>query len=142
MISRFAHMLVPVDFSAQTQAILDVAWEMSVQSRARVTLLHVIEEIEHVADEEVEEFYGQLEARSRVELEAMVRRFAEAGLDVDWKIRYGKRLGEIVQDCVERQVDLVVMRSHPFDPQRPAEGWTSLSHQVSILCPCPVLLIK
>ena len=127
MIGRFAHVLVPVSFSEQTQALLDVAREMSVQSRARVTLLHVIEQIEHIADEEVDDFYAQLESQSRIRLESMAQRFAEAGLDVDWKIRYGKRVGEIVQDCIERNVDLVVMRSQPFDPNRPAEGWISLS---------------
>lgn len=142
MVGQFSHVLVPVNFSEKTQALLEAAWEMSVQSRARVTLLHVIEAIEHVADDEVDDFYQQLEARSRAELEGMARRFSEAGLDVDWKIRYGKRVGEIVQDCVERRVDLIVMRSQPFDPQNPSEGWTSTSHQVSIFSPCPVLLIK
>jgi nucleotide-binding universal stress UspA family protein len=142
MLPRFQHILIPVDFTGKNRAALDIAFELAVQNKARVTLLHVIETISDLTDTEIGEFYGRLETRANTELETMGQRFEEAGLAVDRKIRYGKRLREIAQDSVDRQIDLVVLSSHKIEHDQPIENWGTLSYQVSIICPCPVLLVK
>jgi nucleotide-binding universal stress UspA family protein len=71
-----------------------------------------------------------------------MRWVAAAGSRVDRKILYGKRLIEIVRDACERKVDLIVMSSHKVDPAAGASSFGTLSYQVSILCDCPVLLVK
>lgn len=142
MLPRFQHLLVPVDFTLKNQAALDIAFEMAELNAARVTFLHVIEEIEGVADDELGDFYQRLESRAKTELETMAQRFADAGLNVDRKIRFGKRAEEIVRDAAERGIDLIVMNSHPIDPQSPMHSISTISYQVSILCRCPILLIK
>src|SRR5579863_4209410 len=142
MLPRFQHILVPLDFTAKNQAALDIAFELASQNRAAVTLLHVIETIENVPDEELKSFYARLASHAETEMEARAQRFAGAGIRVDRKIRYGKRLTEIVRDSRERRVDLIVMSSHKVDPATPAESLGTLSYQVSFLCDCPVLLIK
>ena len=40
------------------------------------------------------------------------------------------------------KADLVVMSSHKPDLSKPLQTWATLSCQVSVLCPCPVLLVK
>ncbi len=142
MLPRFKHILVPVDFTEKNLAALDIAFELAVANHARVTLLHVIETMEIEADPEVEQFYARLQTRADSELERMAQRFIAANIAVDRKIRFGKRLSEIVRDSVERQADLIVMSSHRPDLQKPAQTWATLSYQVSVLCPCPVLLVK
>jgi len=142
MLPRFQHILVPVDFTAKNQAALDIAFELASQNRARVTLLHVIEIIENVPMEELKGFYERLLTRAETQLESRSQRFAAAGIAVDWKIREGKRLVEIVQDVRDRKADLVVMSSHKVDPAAAAQSLGTLSYQVSILCDCPVLLVK
>lgn len=142
MLPRFQHILVPVDFTAKNQAALDIAFELASQNRARVTLLHVIEIIENVPVEELKGFYERLLTRAETQLESRSQRFAAAGIAVDWKIREGKRLVEIVQDVRDRKADLVVMSSHKVDPSAAAQSLGTLSYQVSILCDCPVLLVK
>jgi nucleotide-binding universal stress UspA family protein len=72
----------------------------------------------------------------------MSQRLLSAKIAVDRKIRFGKRLPEIVRDSVDRQADLIVMSSHKPDLQKPAQTWATLSYQVSVLCLCPVLLVK
>jgi len=142
MLPRFKHLLVPVDFTTKNQAALDIAFEIGKQNDARVTLLHVIETIENVPKEELKSFYDQLTARATSQLESRCQRFEDAGIKIDWKLRYGKRVFEVVQDAHDRKVDLIVMSSHRVDPAAGLQGLGTLSYEVSILCDCPVLLVK
>jgi nucleotide-binding universal stress UspA family protein len=141
MLPRFQHVLVPLDFTPQNQGALEVAFELAVHNHARITLLHVIEPIAG-ADGELQAFTDQLRKRAESELELRAQRFAEAGQKVDWKAIEGHRLEEIVRASVDRKADLIVMSSHPLDPARPAQTWNTLSYQVSVLCSCPILMVK
>jgi universal stress protein A len=142
MLPRFKNILVPVDFVEKSLAALDIAFELAVANRARITLLHIIESVDVEYDAEMEQFYDRLEKRADSELERMAQRFLEAGLECVRRVRVGKRLAEILQSCTEHGTDLVIMRSHKPDLQQPYQTWATLSYQVSVLCPCPVLLVK
>lgn len=142
MLPRFQHLLVPTDFTERNQPALDIAFEIATLNRARTTLLHVIETIDHTTDDELREFYERLEQRADTELEALAQRFETANLPVDRKIRYGRRTAEIVSYAAEHAIDLIVMKSHPPDPARPMESLNTISYQVSLICSCPILLVK
>ncbi len=142
MLSKFRHILVPVDFTAKNRAALEIARELASQNKASVTLLHVIETIENLQDEDLTAFYTRLASRAETELATSAQEFASAGISVDRKIRYGKRLTEIVREARDRKVDLIVVSSHKVDPAAAVESLGTLSYQVSVLCDCPVLLVK
>src|SRR5262245_51492269 len=137
MLSRFGHILVPVDFTEKNLPALDIAFELAVANHARVTLLHVVETMDIESDAELEQFYDRLEARADAELERLSQRFQGAKLAVDRKVRFGKRLNEIVRDSVDRQADLIVTSSHKPNLEKPGQTWATLSYQVSVLCLCP-----
>jgi len=141
MTTLFGHILIPVDFSEKNEVSIRVAIELAKQNNAHVTLLHVVEAIENV-DDELEEFLVSLEVRAEKELEPLTARFEEADITARSEVLRGKRAQEVVQFCDDRQVDLVVISSHQMDPQQPAAGFGTLSHQISIFCPCPVMLVK
>jgi nucleotide-binding universal stress UspA family protein len=142
MIPRFQHILIPLDFTEKNLAALNIAFDLAIVNHAKVTLLHVVEQLSGEVDDELLDFYNRLQARAETELEAKSQRFEEAGIAVDRKIRIGNRLHEIVTDSTERHADLIVMSSHKPDLNRPLQTWATLSYQVSVLCPCPVLLVK
>jgi nucleotide-binding universal stress UspA family protein len=142
MAARFQHILVPVDLSDSDAATFEIVQEITLSGSGRVTLLHVIESIDAEPDEELQEFYTALESKAKQKLADISSKFAELGLPVEQEIVFGQRVAQIVRYAVERSVDLVVLRSHRVDLSRPAEGWQSLSHQVSILSQVPVLLLK
>ena len=142
MLPRFKNILVPVDFTEKNVAALDIAFELAVANRAHVTLLHVVEALDVENDAEMEQFYDRLEKRADSELERMSQRFLDAGPASDRKVRFGKRLAEILQSCTDHKTDLLIMSSHKPDMQKPHQTWATLSYQVSVLCPCPVLLVK
>lgn len=142
MLSRFRHILIPLDFSEKNQLALEVAFELAVTNEARVTLLHVIETIDLPNDPEIEQFVTRLEQQADRELEFCAQRFSEASVPVEWKVRIGKRSREIVAYESEHDIDLIVMSSHSLDPQDPGARLATLSYQVAILSRCPVLLVK
>jgi nucleotide-binding universal stress UspA family protein len=145
MENLFAHILVPLDFTAKNAAAVNVASRLGQQCGARVTLLHVIETIEHATGKEIEDFYATLEGQARkklAEAESSIADIADAELAVQSQILYGRRGPEIVRYAQDNAVDLVVMSSHPIDMNQPAKSWATLSYQVATFCPCPVLLVK
>jgi nucleotide-binding universal stress UspA family protein len=142
MPSLFTHILVPVDFTEKNRAALDVAFQLASRIRSRITLLHVIEKVEYADDEETHDFYQMLEVKANNELAGMAQRFLDNQLTVDQQIVFGRRRSEIVRASLDRNVDLVLLSSHKIDLDKPPKDWGTLSYQVSVLCQCPVLLVK
>ena len=145
MIPRFKHLLVPVDLTPRNKQALEIAFEMAVENKARVSLLHVTEKIE-LADEqpdvETAAFYERLRIRYMTELESMSQRFSDVGIDVETKVLLGKPLQDIVEFSRTHDVDLIIMSSHPIEPDNPLRSWGTLSYKVSVACSCPILLVK
>lgn len=138
----FQRILVPVDLTQKSLAAVDMAYDFAVQSGAEVTLLHVIETIEHVEFEELKAFYQRLENSARKGLQEFSERFVLNKLQVDQVLIYGHRTKEIVDFAIGNRIDLIIMASHRIDPDRPGHDWSSISYAVAILSPCPVLLVK
>jgi len=138
----FRRILVPVDLGEKSLAAVDLARELASQSRAEVTLLHIVETIEHIAFDEMKQFYDRLEHRARQNLEELSEKFAEDKLKVDQAVVYGHRIRDIVDFAAANRSDLIVMASHRIDPDRPGHQWSSISYAVAMLAPCPVLLVK
>ncbi len=145
MLPRFQHILIPLDFTPKNQAALEVGFETAVREPASVTLLHVVETIHgenEQPDDEVKLFYERLESRAKSELESRAQRFAEAGVRVAQRVRFGSRAAEIVRFAGEHAIDLIIMSSHAIDRLHPATSLATVSYQVSVLCQCPILLVK
>jgi nucleotide-binding universal stress UspA family protein len=141
--SSFDHILVPVDFTEKNAAAITVAKRLAVQSSARVSLLHVIESLEDAGDdEEIQKFMERMEARSSDHLQRLLEQFADCDLEVTPATMINHRSQGIVLYAVENAVDLIVMGSHPIDPSAIRDSWATISYQVSLLCPCSILLIK
>ena len=138
----FQRILVPLDIAQKNQSALVVAAEMARQNKAMILLLHVIERIEHVPDEELKSFYHRLEEGAQRELSAAAQSLAEQGLTASTHIVFGRRAEEVVRFAIENQAELIVLRSHRYDPQTAKFPVGTLSHQLAVLAQCAVLLVK
>lgn len=145
----FRNILVPVDFTLKNEAALHTALDLARKAEGsvptdpvKVTLLHVIETIEHVPFEELADFYRGLETRSAAKLYGMEERFKAAGVPVYHEIVYGKRAETVVRHAEERAVDLIVLSSHKVDRESAASDIGTLSYRIAIVARCPVLLVK
>ena len=138
----FQNILVPVDFTLKNEAGLNTALDLARGKDVKVTLLHVIETIEHVEFEEMADFYRGLETRAAAKLYGMEERFKQALVPVYHEILYGKRAETIVHYAEERETDLIVLSSHQVDRDHPALGVGAISYRIAIVARCPVLLVK
>ena len=138
----FQRILVPVDLSKKNQPALSASAEMAREHKAAILLLHVIERIEHVPEEELKSFYQRLEQNAQRELSAAAETLAEEGRTASTHIVFGRRAEEVVRFALQNQVDLIVLRSHLYDPQTSTFPVGTLSHQLAVLAQCTVLLVK
>jgi universal stress protein A len=135
----FHHIVVPVDLSDRTRASIQTALELGRRSAARITLLHVIETLRDVKFEEIAEFYDILRRRAEDRLDEWRK---ELGAELDAQIVYGRRAAEILRFAEEQRADLLVLSSHALSPDLPGGGLGTLSHQIALLAPCNVLLLR
>jgi nucleotide-binding universal stress UspA family protein len=138
----FQHILAPIDLGRGSERALRTALGMARQWDARVTLLHVVQRIEHVPAGEVRSFYRKLALIAQRRLDRAARRFSRHGLDVRTVVCVGGPPEEIIRYVEGNAVDLIVLGSHPVDLDRRGHGWGTTSYKVGILCRCPVLLVK
>ena len=141
----FQKILVPIDFTEKNEAALTSAIEIAGRGDGEgceVTLLHVIEIIEHISFEEMAEFYRGLETRAEARLFALEERLRDAGVRARHDVVYGKRAETIVRYAEDHATDLVILSSHKVDRDHPALGWGTISYKLAIVVRCPVLLVK
>jgi nucleotide-binding universal stress UspA family protein len=141
----FRNILVPVDFSAKNDAALDSAVQIAGGNEAgggEITLLHVIEIIEHIDFKEMSDFYRGLETRATARLFTMKETLEEKGARVRHEVLFGKRVETIVRYAGEMAADLMILSSHQVDRDHPALGLGTLSYGIAIVARCPVLLVK
>ncbi len=138
----FQKILLPVDLSDRHQQALDVAVELAGRSGGEIILLHVIEMIAGLSLEEDKAFYGRLERDARAHLNRLGQHLQERKVPWRAEVRDGKRTQETVQFAADTGVNLIVLTAPRFNPAVLSTGWASMSHQVGVLSPCPVLLVK
>ena len=138
----YQHLLVPIDLTRPNRQSLRIADALAGISFARITLLHVIESIDEAADDDLEEFYREIEARIRATqaVDAELASRLEGRLHCEVVI--GRRAREIIRYSSAHEVDLIVMASDQVDPTAPYKALRLISHQVSMLSQCPVMLVK
>lgn len=142
MSTLFRHIVVPLDFTEKNTSAMDIALDLAQQHQSRVTLLHVIERIEYAEDQSIASFYDSLRQQAKAKLSSHVQRFIDAGVPIKEVVTLGKRGPDIVAYALDEDVDLVVLSSHQVDVSEGSKSWATLSYQIAILCPCPVLLVK
>ena len=138
----FRHVLVPLDLGGRHTSALRTARALTRPGRGRVTLLHVIQRIDHVPEPELRAFYRRLEEAAQRRLAAAARAFAAARIAVRAEVAVGSPAEEIIRFAQAGRVDLIVMRSHRVEPGRRTRGFGTTSYRVGLVCRCPVLLVK
>ncbi len=136
------HILLPVDLTDKHQKAVVAAADLAAQFGAEVTLLHVVELIPGIAQEEEKEFYKRLERIARKHLERFSAGLTERQLTCRGEVLFGNRTAEVVRYAQERGVDLIIVTAPQVTPANPAAGWGSLSYKIGALAACPVLLVK
>lgn len=142
MFDKFKHLLVPLDFTEKNDAVLETVHEIVASTRARVTLIHIIEPIDDFGDVETKDFTRKLSEEADRQLLQRAERFSDTDITVTCENRTGKRNVEVVTYAGDNDVDLILLNSHTIDPSMRDKTTFSLSYQIALLAPCAVLLLK
>jgi nucleotide-binding universal stress UspA family protein len=135
----FRELLVPVDLSDHNRIAFDALRNVAAPG-ASVELLHVIEQITRDAAPEFEPFYRALERKAREKLERWREGLLKDGFAARSHVCVGRRGAEVLQRASESRCDLIVMASHAITSPEGPLG--TLSHQIAMLAPCSVLLVR
>lgn len=138
----FNHILIPTDLSDHARSALELTKKLVESREIRVTLLHVVEEIAQATRDEFQDFYQDLEQRSASKLNELAKVFDRTDPQVERHVIYGSPAVEITKFAEQNEVDLIVLASHTVAAGQPGRGWGTLSYKISVLAPCPVLLVK
>lgn len=138
----YRRILLPLNVEVDHQRVFDTALDLVESDAGRLILLHVIETIPGLGAEELQDFYGTLRERADAELAGWTRMLRSRNANVESDLRIGRR-GPTILDCaVENVCDLILLASHPADPDRPNWGFGTTSHIVALSAPCSVLLVR
>lgn len=105
------HILVPIDFSPDSEQALDYAMELAQRFQSRLTLMHVIY-VPVTTEVNLAAYFADMEAGVREGIEIYRKRAAEAGITVDMAIVRGTPFHEIIQTAKTQPIDLIVMGTH------------------------------
>ena len=132
--------LLPLDLSGHYPGVEPAL--ARIQPAEPVTLLHAIEPIRGIPETECRDFYRLLEDRCVETLGAFAEQLHEAGWPSKVVIEKGRRGPTIVRYAAEHEISLIVLASHPASPSSERGGVGSTSHQVALMAPCSVLLLR
>jgi universal stress protein A len=140
--SVFERILLPIDLSDRHSAAIDLAARLIGQPDGAVVLFHVIEEIAGLSSEEGKGFYGRLEKAARKHLDRLAGILTKRKVSCRAEVVYGHRAAEVIRYASEAKTDLIIATAPRVEPKNVTAGWGSLSYKISLLSPCPVLLVK
>ena len=140
--------LVPTDFSEDSDAAFQMALSIAVTYQARIFLLHVISKqslADYCLDQNiVDRVLNESIVFSNEKLQEVIDKNQQSGngnIKVISDVRKGQPSEEILKEASERKVDLIVIASHgKTGLQKYFIG--SVTEKVMKEAKCPVLLIR
>ena len=137
--------LVPVDFSEQSEKAFIWARDMAEKWKATITLLHVVptppySPVVMGSYFDPSAFERNLLADAETSVRALIDRQAKRSVPTGLKVCVGEPVQDICRIAADEQIDMIIMGSH---------GRTGLSHialgsvaeRVVRHAPCPVLVV-
>ncbi len=134
--------LVPVDLSAHSLAASRLAVHLARAHGASVTVMHVIEPLEHASIEPsvAEQMRRDAAAQRERELAELRRALRAEDVDVQLVVRVARPDRAILGAIIELEADLVIMGSHGLGESEFQFG--SVAAHVAREAACPVLVVR
>jgi len=146
---NFKRILVPIDFSENSERTVSYAAKFASRYEATIQLLHVFQIPDYVITpfarrknpEQVKTLVQSAEQEAREHLASVEQRLSDRGMKVESYLRVGAPFDEIVQMANHFNVDLIIIGSHGCSRlTRLLVG--STAERVVEHAPCPVLVVK
>ncbi len=137
---------VPIDFSDQTLDSLLIARQMAAAYEAALEVVHVVEKWEYLpyyGDDNTLVFEGEeVEQKALERMHEVYDRAEGPRVDVDFVVRNGHPVHEILAHTEESGSDLIVIASHGLRSTSWKPGVGGTVEQLVRAAPCPVFVLK
>jgi len=142
--------LVPVSFSADSEATVNYAIGLARPHNARLIFLHVINQdiIDSIQQSSDKGYKGDfvrgvrnLVAEREADLRRLVPESCREELEVEFSVRKGAPAEKIIQAATDLSVKLVVLGTSAQSSEFPA-SLGNTTREVIDASPCPVLLVR
>lgn len=129
---KIKRILLPIDIGDCVLEIFPFVNDLAARCNTAVTLLHVIN-LKILAPES--RLYDELAAEAHIYLDRMAQEYLPTAVSKTTRVRFGKPAKEILKQCCEEKVDLVVLlQNDDFSLRRRLRGmWKGLSNPPSPL---------
>lgn len=138
----FTHILLPSDLHSLDTDAIQQSLDLAAKHHAAVSILHVIEPIQGIPEEELSDFYASLERSAQGKMAQLSRTYLDRHIPCTTSTRLGPRARTIVGFAEENGVDLIVMQSHRIEAGTGGAPGFTISYNVALFAQCPVLLVK
>lgn len=123
--------LFPTDFSLYSEKAKEYTLYLGEKLNASIYILHAIEPLDYPnVDEEIKQFYKELEAQMEDKLKEEKKIFEKKGLRTETNIVIGPRWRVINTFAKERSIDLIIMGSHGLKTEAGQIAIGTTSHKV------------
>lgn len=137
--------LVPLDFSEHSEAVLEWAAHLAEEHGSKVVLLHAYHlpvEFQQLEGAYLpDDFWATVKAETEQSLARYAGRLRERGLDVETLAREGYPATVIEEEAERQHADLVVIGTRGLSGLKHLL-LGSIAERVVQRCPCPVLAVK
>ncbi len=142
---RFKNILLVYDNTESGQLTLGRVIDLAKQNGARITVVHVIDQIPQdyrmlITSVDTEEIMRLVSAENKLILEKAVARFSETS-DIQCKVITGREFIEIIKEVLRNRHDLVIKTARGMGGRLGMLFGATAMHLLR-KCPCPVWLIK
>jgi nucleotide-binding universal stress UspA family protein len=145
MTIEIRHILVPIDFSAHAEAVLEWAAHLAGQHGSRLSLLHVYHlpvEFQQLEGAYLPaDFWSHVKAEAEQTLERYGEPLRRRGLRVETLVREGYPATVIEEEALSLQADLIVIGTRGHSGLKHLL-LGSIAERVVEKAPCPVLTVK
>lgn len=135
--------LIGHDGSEQSDKALARAAAMASAVKASLTVLTVVPDLcmMELSDDDCKKMYEVMTVESQRRLEALKTQLAKEGVPVDIEVKFGNAVEAILDACIEKKIDMVVVGSHG---RHGAKKFLlgSVSSKIVGHAPCEVLVVK
>lgn len=135
--------LVPVDGSDNSRRALDAALFLSEKLNAKVTAIHVMEDVPvlHIASEKLLRAIGSLQKRNQLILSECSEIATKKELTINSKLLQGNPSSEILDFCEKEKYDIIIMGSRGMGKFKEL-ALGSVSSKVLHHSSCPDMIIR
>ncbi len=138
--------LVPVDFSENSQKILKSAHTLAKKLKAAITVVYVMQTFEDysgffVPHLPLAQFEEEMLKSAEGKMESFIDEHTEPGEAIETKVLSGDVAEEIINFADKNSMDMIVMGTHGYRGFEKAL-FGSIAEKVVKTAPCPVLVVN